>query len=474
VLCRSRDPQPGLTIAPRTQHPYVYVGNDPVNKIDPLGLSWWDQLKKGVKSVIPESAREAWSKAKRGVDCAKRELRWSQRGVWVDRAMSLHPGYYLTKQVAREMNVLLGRPPEDIDRMLQQRYAAVVDTVGLMAVQVGISILCPPLGVALDGYEAVVGVDWMTGDKLSDGERALSFASFMWDGLELVDDVAEAAPGASLSRRMAHQEGERIAWNTDKAMNATSGGRMLGRADEMVDEAFGWRSWGPNSGKGSGRSISSIRGARYPEESVQQIPVDDEWDLLVEKAGHLGEKTHLTLNETRHADDVVDVAKRNTPFFAQEAPSSCGIACLRMAQGRLYGAASSEADIIQQLGTLYDPDGIGFSRIPDAAKIIGLKGSYFEDADINSLTRDFKTSGGVIILDVDAGVMYGHRPGRGPGSMRGHGVVLTDIQTGPSGLERLMIHDPSTKRGANQTIEPHLFVDAWEARWQRYVVVTAQ
>ena len=33
----TRDPFPGLAMLPSTQHPYVYVGNNPVNLTDPSG-----------------------------------------------------------------------------------------------------------------------------------------------------------------------------------------------------------------------------------------------------------------------------------------------------------------------------------------------------------------------------------------------------------------------------------------------------
>jgi RHS repeat-associated protein len=33
----TRDPFPGLAVLPTTQHPYVYVGNNPVNLVDPSG-----------------------------------------------------------------------------------------------------------------------------------------------------------------------------------------------------------------------------------------------------------------------------------------------------------------------------------------------------------------------------------------------------------------------------------------------------
>ncbi|MFB0537486.1 MAG: RHS repeat-associated core domain-containing protein [Anaerolineae bacterium] len=33
----TRDPFPGLATLPTTQHPYVYVGNNPVNLADPSG-----------------------------------------------------------------------------------------------------------------------------------------------------------------------------------------------------------------------------------------------------------------------------------------------------------------------------------------------------------------------------------------------------------------------------------------------------
>ena len=35
----TRDPFPGFAALPQTQHPYVYVGNNPVNLIDPAGLT---------------------------------------------------------------------------------------------------------------------------------------------------------------------------------------------------------------------------------------------------------------------------------------------------------------------------------------------------------------------------------------------------------------------------------------------------
>ncbi|MCR4407858.1 MAG: RHS repeat-associated core domain-containing protein [Anaerolineae bacterium] len=35
----TRDPVPGLAALPQTQHPYVYVGKNPVNLIDPAGLT---------------------------------------------------------------------------------------------------------------------------------------------------------------------------------------------------------------------------------------------------------------------------------------------------------------------------------------------------------------------------------------------------------------------------------------------------
>ena len=160
----------------------------------------------------------------------------------------------------------------------------------------------------------------------------------------------------------------------------------------------------------------------------------------------------------------------NIPFFAQESQESCGVACLRMAQRKLGAPVLSEADTIRQLGSLYGR-GIRFSQMPEAAMALGLKGRLVEGADVVDLARDF-TSENVIILDVAGDVMYGIRPGKGPGYPIGHAVVLTDIQVGPAGLERVVVHDPAV--GPSRVITPRLFIDAWVARWQRYVVVTAR
>jgi RHS repeat-associated protein len=161
-------------------------------------------------------------------------------------------------------------------------------------------------------------------------------------------------------------------------------------------------------------------------------------------------------------------------FYYQGNRATCGIACLRMAQERIGVDVLSESDIIRRIGSLFDEfSGISFKQLPEVADSIGLKATTFEDASLTNLARDFASSDNVIILDVDPGIMYGMRPGRGPGSPFGHAVVLTDVQVNSSGqIEKILIHDPEL--GPSIPVDPELFLASWEARYQRYAIVNGQ
>lgn len=114
--------------------------------------------------------------------------------------------------------------------------------------------------------------------------------------------------------------------------------------------------------------------------------------------------------------------------------------------------------------------------MPEAASLVGLRARTVESAKISDLIREFETPGNVIVLDVDAGILYGTRiPPKNPSaspSPFGHGVVISDIQVGPSGLESLTIHDPAM--GASQLItDVKLFETAWQVRNRRYTTLSA-
>jgi hypothetical protein len=93
--------------------------------------------------------------------------------------------------------------------------------------------------MALDGYQAVAGIDWVSGEKVADWERLAAFAGLMWNGVALLDDVADTAQGASLSQRVVRQEEKRIAQNVDEIGDAAPGGGPFGGTDEMADIAIG-------------------------------------------------------------------------------------------------------------------------------------------------------------------------------------------------------------------------------------------
>jgi len=77
----TRDPFPGLAALPQTQHPYVYVGNNPVNLVDPSGrygrdvhyeltynLVREEALKRGLSEIYAEYLAEQIATANQGVD----------------------------------------------------------------------------------------------------------------------------------------------------------------------------------------------------------------------------------------------------------------------------------------------------------------------------------------------------------------------------------------------------------------------
>ena len=59
----TRDPYPAYSGVPATLHRYAYVGNDPINRTDPSGLTWWDDVSEAVRWYVTPDDQA------RGTDC---------------------------------------------------------------------------------------------------------------------------------------------------------------------------------------------------------------------------------------------------------------------------------------------------------------------------------------------------------------------------------------------------------------------
>jgi hypothetical protein len=158
----------------------------------------------------------AWRSMWRGLDWARENLRWENRGALVDAYLSLHPGYLLTKRVTQELYSVTGLPPQAVEWELQGRYAAVVDTVAQTAAVGTVCALLPPAGVALSGYSFLSGRDPFTGRRLSDLEWGLAVVglvgsvAYTANWLKEVDQESAVAEALAQGRRTSQGLAERI------------------------------------------------------------------------------------------------------------------------------------------------------------------------------------------------------------------------------------------------------------------------